>query len=230
MALGAGVSGFEVRQSEFSYLASFEMPVFDVLGTGGQLYAAIYAGFARFRVKLQDIKVESLTLNPADISVVCSLLGLGALVRYRLDRVEVWSTTPRGFDDAGLAELIEDALRVVRDASRTSRVAAHTLSLGLHGVLTEGTIAARLAAYVQRTPEGTPPLRPSGVSFSCEWPEGEGESAIVLERSVTVPDGAFLRVTSVHPGKLPEREAYQRAADFFQEAIARLHLKFLWRT
>ena len=230
VAPGAGVSGFEVRQSEFSYLASLEAPVFDMLGTGGQLYAAIYAGLAQFRVKLQDIKVESPTMNPADISVVCSLLNLGALVRYRLDRVEVWSTSPQGFADAGLAELIEYALRVVREASRTARVAGHTLSLGVHGLLTEDTITARLAAYVPRTPEGTPPFRPGGVSFSCEWPEGEGESSIVLERSAIVPDGAFLRVTSLLPGKLPGREAYQRAADFFQTAMAGLNLKFLWRT
>lgn len=230
MAPGPEVSSFEIRHSEFSYLASLDAPVFHILGTGGQLYAAIYAGLARFRVKLQDIKVESLTPNPADISVVCSLLDLGALVRYRLDRVEVWSTSPLGFGDPRLAELIEEALRAGREVSPTAKVATHTLSLGVHGVLTEGSIPARLVAYVPITPEGSPPFRPTGVSFLCQWPEGEGESSIVLERSVIVPDGAFLRVTSVYPGKLLEHQAYQRAADFFQAAMARLNLKLLWRT
>ncbi|MBI3079056.1 MAG: hypothetical protein HYY85_19055 [Deltaproteobacteria bacterium] len=54
MTPSSGSVGLEVRQSDFSYLASLEAPVFDVLGTGGQLYAAIYAGLGQFRVKLQD--------------------------------------------------------------------------------------------------------------------------------------------------------------------------------
>lgn len=224
------MTGLEVRHSEFSYLASLESPAFEVLGTGGQLYAGIYAGLARFRVKLADIRLESQSANPADISVVCSLLDLGALIRYRLDRVEVWSVSARLAADATLVGLIEDAVRVVREVSRGARIATHTLSLAIHGMLTEGTIAERLAAYIARTPEATPPFRAGGVSFSCEWPEGGGESSVVLERSLTVPDGAFVRLTSVHPGRLSERESYQRATEFFQRALAHLDIELRWRS
>jgi len=227
VASSVGLGGLEIRQSEFSYSASLGAPAFEVLGTGGKLFAAIYAGLSRFRVKLQDIKVENLTSNPSDISVICSLLDLGALVRYRLDRVEVWSTSSLGFGDPRLPELIEDALRAWRDVSPTAQAAVHTFSLGVHGALTEGTIATWLAAYVSRAPDGTPPFRPGGVSFFCEWPEGEGESSFVLERSLIVPGGAFLRVTSVHSGKLQEREAYKRAANFFETLMTRFNLRLL---
>jgi len=219
------MTGFEVRQSELSYLASFDVPVFDVLGKGGQLYAAIYSGLAQFRVKLQDIKLESLTQNPADISVACYLLHLGTLVRFRLDRVEVSSTSSRGFADSTLVVLIENALRVINESSPTARVATHTLSLAVHGSLPGGSVADKLAAYIANVSGGSPFFRPGGVSFSCDW--GEGESSVVLERSAVVPEGVFLRVTSMLPGKLSGREACQLAADFLQTAMAKLNFKFL---
>ena len=227
MTSSVGLGGLEIRQSEFSYSASLSAPVFEILGTGGKLFAAIYAGLSRFRVKLQDIKVENLTWNPSDISVICSLVDLGALVRYRLDRVEVWSTSLLGFGDPRLLELVEDALRAVRDVSPTTQVAVHTFSLGVHGLLAEGDVEKWLSAYVSRAPDGTPPFRPGGVSFFCEWPEGESESSFVLERSVMIPAGAFLRVTSVHAGKLPEREAYKRAANLFETLMTRFNLRLL---
>lgn len=230
MASSVGVSGLEIHQSEFSYSASLVAPIFEILGTGGKLFAAIYAGLSRFRVKLQDIKVENLTWNPSDISVICSLLDLGALVRYRLDRVEVWSTSSLGFGEPRLSELIEDALRAGREVSSTAQVAVHTFSLGVHGLLTAGTVPMWLAAYVSKAPDGTPPFHPGGVSFFYEWPEGESEGSFVLERSLIVPGGAFLRVTSVHSGKLPECEAYKRAANFFETVMTRFNLKLLRST
>ena len=222
------LTDFHVRQSEFSYLASLESPAFDVLGTGGQLYGAIYKGLGRFRVKLGDIKQESPTLNPADLSVACYLLDRWTVIRYRLERVEVWSTNPRALGEQALADLIEDALSVLRAASHTARVATHTLGLGVHGLLSQGTIADQLAAYVPNAPEGIPPFRPSGVSFYCQWPEGQGESSVVLEHSLVVQNGMFIRGTSVHQGNLPERKAFERAAEFFQSAIMRLGLKLDW--
>jgi hypothetical protein len=221
------LGSLEIRQSEFTYSASLRAPVFEILGTGGKLFAAIYAGLSRFRVKLQDIKVENLTWNPSDISVICSLVDLGALVRYRLDRVEVWSTSLLGFGEPRLLELVEDALRAGRDVSPTAEVAVHTFSLGIHGLPAEGDVEKWLAAYVSRPPDGTPPFRLGGVSFFCEWPEGESESSFVLERSVMVPAGAFLRVTSVHSGRLPEREAYKRAANFFETLMTRFNIRLL---
>lgn len=224
MAGDMGTTELEVRQSEFSYLATLESPVFDVLCRGGQLYGAIFAGLNRFGVKLQDLKVESASLNPADISVACYLLDRGSVIRYRLDRVEVWSTHLRVGGES-LGRLIEDAVRVLRDASQAARVGTHTLSLGIHGLLVNTTIEAWLAGYVSKTPRGAFSFNPSGVSFSCEWPGAEGESSVVLERSLTVPIGVSFRGTSVHPGRLSELEVFQRATDFFEKATASLGIK-----
>lgn len=230
MASDAGEIGLQVRQSEFSYIASLVAPAFDVLAVPGQLFGAIYSGLAPFGVKLTEIKVETPSLNPGDISVACFMLDRGSVIRYRLDRVEVWSTNPRAFGEEGLAQLIEGALRVLQQASGVARVATHTLSLAFHGLFTQGKVADRLALYVSRGPANGLRFRPSGVSFSCELPEGQGEGSIVLERSLIVPEGAFLRGTSVHPGKLSEREAFQSAAKFFVEATGALSIKLQWES
>lgn len=139
------------------------------------------------------------------------MLNYAAVARYRLDRVEAWSNSARVAADIPLIkDVVQHTMATLRDVCPESRVAAHSVSITIHGSLAgQGQVAARIASYVTRKPEGPPLLTPTGVSFLCEFPSGEGQGSIILERSAVVPDGASLRVTSEHPGSLPEVDAFQ---------------------
>jgi hypothetical protein len=229
--VGSDLTPLNVEQSELVYHAALDPPAFDLAEHWGALQSAIYAHLRRFKLRLSDIKVESATSNPGDLSVACWMFNYGALARYRLDRVEVWSNSQRVADDTDLAaDMVAQAMAVLRSVSPGVHVALHSTNVALHGSLPDQSrVAARIASYVTKQPDGPPSLTPSGVSFLSEFPEGRGQGSIILERSALVPDGAFVRVISEHVGSLSEAEALNQAVEFFQASTAQLGLDVVWR-
>jgi len=211
------------------YWATLESPAFDIQGRWVELQSAIYGHLGRFNLRLNDIKVESATSNPGDVSIACWLFNSDVVVRYRLDRVEVWSNRVRIAKDKPLqTEIVGQAMGVLRSVSPNSRVSQHTINIPLHGSIGDGSLVnALVAAYVTRWPEGPRSLIPSGVSFLCDF-ANEGRGSIILERSGLVTDGLFLRVQCELVGSLSEVDAVSRAREFFRESTGRLGLDVLW--
>ncbi len=220
---------FEVRQVDLAYAANLERPSFDLFARWVEFQDALYSRFSRFELRLADIKLESTSNNPADLSVACWILRYAAVIRYRLDRVEVWSNTARLANDTELAvDVIANAVGVVRTVSRAAQVALHTMTVDMNGILNRDTLDARIAAYLTATPPGLPALVTGGVSFLCQFPSGDGRGSIVLERSAGTPTGAHLRIVSEHHGSLPEREVVARAIEFVRTSVKRLELEIVW--
>lgn len=230
--MGSDLTPVEVRQTDLAYYAALESPAFALGGRWVELQSAIHAHLRRFQLRLSDIKVESPTANPGDLSIVCWMFNYGAVARYRLDRVEVWSNNPRLAADTGLVkDMVVQTMDVLRSVSPDSRVTVHSVNATIHGAFPgQGEVAARVASYVTKRPDGPPLLTPSGVSFLSEFPSGQGQGSIILEQSTLVPGGAFLRVMSEHVGSLSESEALDRATEFFQAATGRLGLDVVWGT
>ena len=224
-----GLTKFEVRQSDLIYSATLDPPVFDFPARWVEMEAAMYARFSPYKLRLPDIKVESTSNNPSDLCIACWVFALGAVVRYRLDRLEIWSNSLQLAADETLAsDFVQQAMEVLRAASSDPHVVLYSLSLALHGVLLGETHAAKLAAYVTKAPQGEPVLTPSGVSFLSNLPPGDGRGSIVIESSLVVPEGTFLKVTSEHAGALSEREALAQGAAFFRTATSRIGLDVSW--
>lgn len=223
-------SRFEVRQVDVAYTAAIDPPAFDLGARWTDLQSAIYAHLGRFKLRLGDIKVETATANPGDLSIACWILDYGAVVRYRLDRVEAWSNRPWIAQDTALAvEIVKQTMQVLRDVSPQSHVAAQNLNFAFHGLLgNQMQVLDLIASYVTRRPQGGPPLIPNGVSFLCESQTGEGQGSVVLERSALVPNGVFLRVVSEYAGSLSEVDAVNRAIEFFRASTTRLGLNIEW--
>lgn len=218
----------EIRQGDFAYQANLELPVFELAGRWAELQHQIYAQLGSLQLRLGDIKVESASANPGDLSVACWLLNYGAVVRYRLDRVEAWSNKPIIGADSNLRiQIVGQAMKVLRNVCPESRVASHAVTVDLHGALPPGQqVAPRIRAYVTRQPNGPIVWTAGGASFLGEWRGGRGSA--VLERSATVSDGAFLRVTSEHAGSLVETEALGQAVEFVDAAIEGMGFKIAW--
>jgi hypothetical protein len=229
--VGSDLTPLKVEQSEVAYYAALDPPAFVLGERWAALQSAIYDQLRRFKLRLADIKIENTTANPGDFAIACWIFNYGAVVRYRLDRVEVWSNSHRVGQDTSLAmDMVAQTMAVLRSVSPDSQVNAHSTNVTIHGLLPgQGDVAARIASYVTKRPEGPPSFIPSGVSFLSEFPDGRGQGSIILERSAVVPDGAFMRVMSEHLGSLSEVEALNQAVEFFQASTARLGLELEWR-
>lgn len=220
---------FAVRQGDLLYTATLDPPMFDLQTHWVEMQAAMYSRFSGQRLRLSDIKVESTSSNPGDLCVACWVLSVGAVVRYRLDRLEVWSSDLRlAAEEALAADLVQEAVRVLEVASSSPRIVQHSLTVAVHGALTGVAPTARLAELVAEPPAGEAALTPSGVSFSCELASGKGQGSIVLESSRTVSEGIFVRVTTEHPGELSGREAFLEGARFFRGVTAQIGLDVSW--
>jgi len=220
----------KVHRVDMTYYATLEFPAFELGGRWAEMQSAIYARLSRFNLGLGDIKVESSSASPGDVLIACWLLGYGAVVRYRLDRVEVWSNSARTVADTGLTlEMVQRAMEVVRIVAASSSVSAHSVNFDIHGSYQgAAAAAAQVATYVTKRPEGEPALEPSGVSFLCDFAGGNGRGSIVLERSAVVTEGAFLRVTSEQPGSVSEIDAVGKANRFLESSMARLGMRLDW--
>jgi hypothetical protein len=194
------------------------------------LEAAAFAHLSAFGLRLVDIKVESRSADPAEHCLACWLLDLGSVVRFRLDRVEVWSGGAKLLLDASLAARVaSEALEAVQAVSQLCLVSSHSITTTLQGVLADGELAATLANYFRAVPDGEPRLVPAGISFAWPGTTTEGErGSIVLEPSASIAGAAFLRVSSEHPGSLAVADALERARLFFAGSLARLGFDPEW--
>lgn len=218
-----------VRQVDMGYYANLEPPVFDLGARWVELQSAVHSRLGPFELTLQDIKVESSGPNPADLAVVCWVLRYAALVRFQLDKVEVWSNSTRLAANSALAvDIAEQALEVLRATSPEASVASHSLNIALHGE-PEGRVSDEfITTFVKAAPPGSPELKPSGASFFCELPTKSGAGSVVLERSAQVPEGVFVRISSQHAGSLTAREALDQGIEFFEGSLERLGFEVDW--
>src|SRR5437660_68943 len=91
---------FDVRRVDMNYVASLDRPAFELPANWVRFQSALYSQFSKFQLSLKDIKVETSGRDPDDFAVACWILNSGAVVRYRLDRIEAWSNRLRLDRDA----------------------------------------------------------------------------------------------------------------------------------
>ena len=154
-----GAVRLQVRQVDTGYHANVEPPAFDLSARWVELQSAIYARLSPFKLTLSDIKVESSSANPADISIVSWILSYAALVRFRLDKVEVWSNSIRlAANSALVTDVAEQAVEILHAASPEARIANHSLTVALHGEPQGRAPNEFLGDFLKATPPGTPEL------------------------------------------------------------------------
>jgi hypothetical protein len=208
----------DVKRGEFLYTGTFAAPAFATLPSEARIYGAIYGRFSPLGAGLTDIRMDGPAWSPGDVSISCSLHSTNVLVRYRLDRLEVWWG---GLGAADIPTVVEAAYGALHDVSPDSNVRASLLHTTFHGEPREGDVGAWLQAHVPR-PIDESDLRfmPNGVSFSAIV-DPSGTGYVLVERSLLIQRGAFVRVTCEFPGEVPPRTACDRTAAFISTALAR---------
>lgn len=219
----------EVQQTEWVYWAAFQSPAFELQASLPRLFSRIYSELSLFGVGLGDLRVEGYSPNPAEQSVVCAILRLDAAVRFRVDRLEVWSSNPEFAQEVEKASnLGVRSLNVVEATVPSLTLASHSLTLAVHGTPGQPGVEPLLAPWIAKVPDALAGTQASGVSFQHEWPDGESRGSLLLEQSGMVEGGALIRVTSEHAGRLATPEVVQRGMDFFASTIDIFDLSLGW--
>lgn len=175
---------------------------------------------------MRGIRVEQPLGSPADAQLTCTISRLSLLLRYRVDRIEVWTDALELLGEEQLRATLVAAIAVLRDVALAApAIATHTFNVAVHGMLSGSSLDEQLRRWVPASPSGEPAFDPIGVSFGCQRSAAEGEGSLVLERSASVPGGAFLRMTSVHAGRIGEEDAFRAAWKFFDETADRFGLE-----
>jgi hypothetical protein len=227
----ASPADLDVRQVEWVYWATFQSPAFELLASWGGLFSAIHGELSSLDSRVGDLRVESYSMSPVDLSVACSVLGGTAAVRFRLDRIEVWSTSSTFLEDSDLpSRVAAGAAAAVKATAPSVSQAAHSLAISVHAIPRHVQAQDLLAPWILETASTIPGTRPGGVSFIRDWPQGDSRGSLLLELSGAVESAAHLRVSTEHPGTLPPSEAIQRGTEFLWAAQEAFHVHLIWGT
>jgi hypothetical protein len=215
------------RQVEASLRVTLDPPAFGLLNRWQDLQALAFSHLSRFGLRIEDIKNETTSPNPADACVACWLQSHRVVVKYRLDRVELLSNAVPRADGAPTTGIVDEALQVLRVLCPEVQVAATSISVAIHG-LAEGGADARLRPYLAIRHDGEAAIEVSGISLSRRYGPRGSKGVVVLERSVLIDGGVFLRVTTDFDGTVPAPEAIPEAIKFFQESASLFGLEVVW--
>jgi len=216
-----------VRQVEAAFHATLRPPAFQFGERWADFQGAIFARLSPFGLRLGDIKVETPTGNPADFSVACWILGFSAAVRYRFDRIEVWTNSLPLLSDLDRAgNVVTAAVSVAQDLNGGASLAGRSVVIGVHVQPPADFVRLTLSRLVPQVPKGSPVLTPSGMAFSCDI--ADGTASIIIEGSNQLPEGLFLRVTAEYNRSVSEVDVLSRTSKFIEELTPRIGVDLLW--
>jgi hypothetical protein len=218
-----------VQQQEFVYVATFDRPMFEFAARWIELQATLLDRLAPFGLNLAGIKNESTSSAAADFVLAAWLLDTNSIVRYRLDRIEVWSNRPQPTRDPGaVGAFCAAAVGVQRDLASSKRITRQSVTLALHGALADGDSRGLVSRYVGQVPRGIAGIRASGASFVCDLEAGEGRANWVLEQSAVVADGLFMRAVVERQDPAVPEQVVGEALELIQRQARGFGLSLAW--
>jgi len=215
------------HQVDASLRVSLDPPAFGLLKKWPDLQAQAFSHLTRFGLRIEDIRNETTSSNPSDACVACWLQSHRVVVKYRLDRVELLSNAVPRPDGTPSTAIIDEALRAVRVLCPEVQIAATSISVAVHG-LAEGGADARLRPYLATRHGPEDATEVTGISLTRRLEPGGFKNMVVLERSVLIDGGVFLRVSVDFDGTVPTSEIVSESIKFFQESALLFGLEVVW--
>lgn len=212
------------QAGEFTHVAYLDQPAVGLL-TPGRLYALIFAELKPFGVGVNDVRFESTTVQLADQSISCSVPRLEALVRFRLDRIEVWANA-NAILGPMFGELTSAAFRVLNRAADDARLVSHTLSRSLLAKVPDGAFGAWISGFAGSP--ATENVATNVVGISLATTIGSISGSIVVEEVATEGE-SLLRIRTItnQDGTLSGGQAFVQARRFFVEALPAVGIQLL---
>ena len=211
-------------QSKLFYGGDYVGNSFELLAPPIPLYKALVKHLAEFGCTIHNLAFESPSLG--DTHVVCNLPDLNAIVRVRINRVEVdcWKYDEIGRDV--VYRLIVATWAAVQDADETVEIATHVVDLTTVAEVQGMDCATLMCRYVV-TPQQLG-LVDAGVGFFAR-PAREGEKWVnlILDRVYREDRQISVKATMGLPSRAIELDALALSVDqTVAEVLDKVGLEF----
>jgi hypothetical protein len=211
---------FDAKRVDLAYKASFPLPQFG-LGNGPRSLHLLFARLRPFNVSFSELKLEGNFANPAGIAFSCFFPPNNAVLRLRLDALEVTATSP---PVDNLAEIVDAAISATKEilGDQYPGIAGQELTWAAHGQVNT-TPSEYFDRFVRKTPAG---LSSAGIAFSI----GSDSSTerlfanVVVAPSVLVVNALFFQVTASFSARRTARENRVELQRLIRESAEKLEL------
>ena len=181
---------FDVRRSDLSIQVNFRSHFWSLFHNIPNLYSALLRGLGEFGVTPSTIKSDVADGSLGAYNVNFWMFGFRALVRIRLEQVEIQFNNITQSDVEQMERAFVRLLEALAASNAEFALSSYAVDIGLHGELSGVESKDYLATFVARSPRLPGPYIGSGVVFYF------GEDGAATLRTVTADLSGLL------PGKL----------------------------
>jgi len=215
-----------VSLADLALEAGYPQPDFGLLRDGSSLVGHLYTRLEPYGLTLNDIRAEGVTGSAADRHILVTLFNGTLSLRVRIDKVEVAWTRFNNDQTEKLKSATLDAMKAFVDYKATISFKSFAVALALHGPLNGMRAREYLARFVTNIPTNVGPPVGAGAAFYFGAADTRLYSAVIVDASVIVTDGLFVRVHSTWDARQMALDALGGIAEaYFRQVWASLDLQ-----
>ncbi len=178
------------KQGSVTITAFFDRVLFELSQGSYLLQEKLFATLENHGLKLEEIQVENAFAGPGNWSLSMKFLSFRAELLLKVDRYEITLLNPGlGERDVitNILQSIEGAIKVCNEVAMKARHFVYFAHYDVPGGFQ--SITSRFAANL---PDGLGDVTGHGLSLYLREPSFSDEATVVLDKSITVPQGLFL--------------------------------------
>jgi hypothetical protein len=223
--LSAASIGFELKSGDLQVRGAFAQPAFGLFQDFPGLCQKLYGSLASCGVALGDMKFEGSAGSLGDVHLAVTVLRVSAVLRVRLDYIELQCFNVRNAVEKDLAEVFVRTSQVIAEHSPVAVSATYSLAVGLHGSLDGSPAASFIQQFV--TAQGLHLGPPAGVGAVLYFGAHDSRlgASVTMDLSAVVPDGLFLRSNAIwEASSVDARALPAKGREFFDQVTTQLGL------
>lgn len=215
---------FRVERSELAVQLSFAAPFWAIANNIALLYSGLLNHMRDFGVTPQGIRPDSGDGSLGGFNVNFWILQFGAIVRIRLDGIELNAPTfSVDVDQLEHAFLALDSS--LHDAQKDLGYSNYVVTVGIHGRVEGIESKEFLARFTGDVPPGLGDVVGSGAVFYFEGRPPATLLSVSADLSAVVTDGVFLKVHSVFDGSMKPELLRKVAEQHLEQSIKAMGLE-----
>lgn len=223
--MSAAPIAFELKSGDLQVRAAFAQPAFGLFQDFPGLCQRLYGSLASYGVGLGDMKFEGTAGSLGDVHLAVTVLRASAVVRVRMDYIELQCFNVRNAVEKDLADVFVQTSEVIAEHSPVAVTANYSLAVGLHGSLDGFPTGSFIQRFV--TAQGLQLGPPSGVGAVLYFGPHDSRlgASVTMDLSAVVPDGLFLRSNAIwEASSVDARALPAKGREFFDQVTTQLGL------
>ncbi len=201
-------------ESEVHYQVLFTTPAFALLANPVPLYENILKRLSKYGANLNSIAIE--TGNLANTNAVCTLFNLNAVVRFRLERLEISFMRAKRSDEPSTKEIFLDALAVINETPGAPIIKDYLANVHFVTEIQNFLYKDVVSSFVN-SPKVFGDKIDAGVAFYTpeDSSKGERQGSVVIDRVAGIGRGLDLRIAGVFDANIVKVEMVSDSVDNF---------------